>query len=82
MTYDRRSDDQLIVPMFIVGIGCLLIAGGLALTMILTKTAFTTPVVLVISLFGGGGLLLMPTHRVIAAIRFWRRTNGDSPKTP
>ena len=83
----RRESDRLIVPMFIVGILLLLIAAGLAGAIILTKGSFTIPVVVMICLFGGGGLLLMPTHRVIAALpfvsRFYRRTDETpAPRPP
>jgi hypothetical protein len=78
-TPQRRDSDQLVAPMFYAGILCILIGAGLAAAIILTKGTFTTPAVIVISVFAGGGLLLMPTHRVISAIRFWRRGNGDRP---
>lgn len=76
MTDRRRADDQLVVPMFIAGCGCLAIAGGLAGALVLTKTPFTPAIVTVIVVFAVGGLLLMPTHRILLALRAWRK-NGD-----
>lgn len=78
-TETRRAEDRLVLPMFFVGILCVLIAGGLAGAIIVTKASFTTPAVIVIALFGGGGLLLMPTHRILSALRWYRRNGGEKP---
>jgi hypothetical protein len=80
-TETRRAEDKLVVPMFYVGVLCLLIAGGLAGGIILTKGTFTTPTMIVIAFFAGGGMLLMPTHRVLSALRAWQRQRhgGGTP---
>lgn len=74
----RRAEDQLVAPMFYVGILCLLIAGALTTILALTKTPFTWPVVVVIIVFAVIGGLLMPTDRVLRGLRIWRKNgNGD-----
>lgn len=74
----RRSSDQLVGPMFVVGVICFLIAGAIALLTVWKGASFSTPIVIVIAVFAVIGGLLMPTDRVLRGLRIWRR-NGDPP---
>lgn len=76
----RRSDDQLIRPMFYAGLFCFAVAAALALIIVLKGGTFTTAIALLIGFFTLIGGLMMPTQRVVSAIRFWRRSNGDESK--
>ena len=78
--YRRRAEDQLVGPMFYVGVLLFLIAGAMTLIFALTKTAFTWPVVAVILAFAVIGGLLMPTDRVLRGLKIWRK-NGDRPSS-
>ena len=68
----QRAEDRLIVPMFVAGCVFILLAGGLA--------AFTAAPKDVIYLFGVVGALLLPTNRVLSAVRLWRNNGGDDAR--
>lgn len=61
----RRSEDQLTVPMFVAG--CLFVAAAVLLA------AFTQTSDKVTITIGVIGALCLPTHRFVAAIRFWKK---------
>lgn len=75
----RRASDQLVVPMFLAGVICLLIAGAIALITALKGAAFTTPIVIAIGIFAFAAGLLMIPEPVLRAIGIWRRHGRTDP---